>query len=195
MVTRQAGRVRLATIKVEIEARKRGTAPPEKTDAKGTPESMQAIVKGMQDVGIDAARMRTDAAYAAESKARMMTMSPHEQMAFVQKMMQPQNDVTLRDTRAMADESPAVTAAVEKAKGWNAELSARQTSHGALWNELEQATNRVIAKPFGLSKPAIEYDSPGCDKACEGQTVSLRHRIQGRPRSAGCLRRRGDRCQ
>jgi hypothetical protein len=126
-------------------------------------------VQGMENVGIDVARMQKDPAYAKEMQDTIKKMSPAEQMAFVQKMTQPQRQASLENVKAMASETPAVDAAVDAAKGWNETMQARIKTQIADRSETDKAVQRVAYKPVGIAKPKMEFDSPGCDKSCDAQ--------------------------
>ena len=156
----------LLALKVELEVSKKGI---EVSSAKDGANAQALAIQGMENVGIDVARMQRDPGYAKEMQEKLKKMSPAEQMAFVQKMTQPQRQASLQDVKSMAAETPAVDAAVEAAKGWNETQQARIKTHIAQSAEAEKAVERVAYKPTGVARPAIEFDSPGCDKSCDAQ--------------------------
>jgi hypothetical protein len=155
----------LLALKADLESAKHANDGASNKDAAA---ATSVTVQGLENVGIDVARMKSDPAYVKELQERLKRMSPQEQMAFTQKMMQPQNQASVHEVRAMANESPAVGAAVDVAQTWNDRQQSRHTAHAALWKETEQSI-KSAQKPFGLTKPTIEYDSPGCEQACLAQ--------------------------
>jgi hypothetical protein len=154
----------ILALKADLEASKKvGEASSTRDGA-----NAQALaVRGMENVGIDVARMQKDPAYAKEMQDKIKKMSPAEQMAFVQKMTQPQRQASLENVKAMASETPAVDAAVDAAKGWNETMQARVKVQIAERSETDKAVQRVAYKPLGIAKPKMEFDSPGCDKSCD----------------------------
>jgi hypothetical protein len=156
----------LLALKADLEASKKVV---EVSSAKDGANAQALAIQGMENVGIDVARMQRDPAYAKEMQEKLKKMSPAEQMAFVQKMTQPQRQASLQDVKAMAAETPAVDTAVEAAKGWNETQQVRIKTHIAQWVETDKAVERVAYKPTGLARPKIEFDSPGCDKSCDAQ--------------------------
>jgi hypothetical protein len=139
----------------------------EASGSKAAASSQAAMTKGMESVGIDVARMKSDPAYAKEMQQQIQKMSPQEQMAFMQQMMQPHTQAQQQDTLAMTQESPAAQATVDAAKAWSVQQRA-----GAMFtvqNELDRVAQRAGQHPIQIKKPAIEYDSPGCDNPCLAQ--------------------------
>ena len=156
----------ILALKADIDA---NTKPGQAIASKDGAASAATMAQGLETVGIDMARMQRDPAYAKDVQARVQKMSPQEQMAFMQKMMQPFNQAAVGEVRAMAAESPAVEAAVETAKGWSERQLARINEHAALVRDMEQAAARSAQRPYGLVKPKMEYDSIGCDTPCLAQ--------------------------
>src|SRR5262245_17355889 len=156
----------LLALKADLEASKKVV---ETSSARDGANAQALAIQGMENVGIDVARMQKDPAYAKEMQEKLKKMSPAEQMAFVQKMTQPQRQASMQDVKAMAAETPAVDAAVEAAKGWSEMMHARVNTQIAERSETEKAVQRVAYKPIGIARPKIEFDSPGCDKSCDAQ--------------------------
>jgi hypothetical protein len=156
----------LLALKADIEANKRASEAAPRKDAAA---ALAATTQGLENVGVDVARLQKDPAYAKEMQERIMKMSPQEQMAFVQKMTQPQTQASLRDTQAAAQEPPAVQAAVDAAKRWPDRQKARSTAHITFWKESDDAIQHAAQRPVSLAKPKIEYDSIGCDNPCHAQ--------------------------
>jgi hypothetical protein len=156
----------ILALKADLEASKKvGEASSTRDGA----HAQALAVQGMENVGIDVARMQKDPAYAKEMQDKIKKMSPAEQMAFVQKMTQPQRQASLENVKAMASEMPAVDAAVDAAKGWNETMQARVKMQIAERSETDKAVQRVAYKPVGIAKPKMEFDSPSCDKSCDAQ--------------------------
>ncbi|HEY7284740.1 MAG TPA: hypothetical protein VH497_04800 [Vicinamibacterales bacterium] len=156
----------ILALKADLEANKKVG---EVSSAKDGANAQALAIQGMESVGIDVARMQKDPAYAKEMQEKLKKMSPAEQMAFVQKMTQPQRQSSLTDVKAMASETPAVDAAVDAAKGWNEAMQARIKTQIAERTETEKTAQRVAYKPIAMARPKIEFDSPGCDKSCDAQ--------------------------
>jgi len=156
----------ILALKADLEASKKVG---EASSTKDGSNAQALAIQGLENVGIDVARMQKDPAYAKEMQEKLKKMSPAEQMAFVQKMTQPQRQASLTDVKAMANETPAVDAAVEAAKGWNETMQARIKAQIADRTETDKAAQRVAYKPIGIARPKIEFDSPGCDKSCDAQ--------------------------
>ena len=128
--------------------------------------------KGMANVGIDMQRMRSDPAYAKEVQARMQSMTPDQIIAMSKAMSQPMNQSPNRhnEAKAMADEAPAITAAAEASTEYGNQQVSRLQAHGARWKQTEaEVSSKVFAAPLKVDvpKPRIEFDNPGCDKACD----------------------------
>jgi hypothetical protein len=136
----------------------------------GSAASTAPMIQGMENAGIDVARMQRDPAYQKEMQQRIQQMSPQEQMAFMNKMMQPHMQASTKDVKAMGQESPAIQAAAEAARTFPQRQSAWLTGpRQSFIEDFELVLQRVTQKPFGLEKPKIEYDSIGCDNACLAQ--------------------------
>jgi hypothetical protein len=166
----------LLALKADIEAHKRAVAAPlqAQAPAQQVQAKMQAddLSKGMANVGIDMARMQSDPAYAKEVQARMKSMSPEQLMAMSKAMAQPMNQNPNRRNEAkdIADDAPAVKAAAAVAFEYSQQQVARIQAHGARWQATEaEIKSTVYATPLKVDvpKPRIEFDNPGCDKACE----------------------------
>lgn len=82
----------------------------------GNASSIAPMMQGMENAGIDVARMQRDPAYQKEIQQRIQQMSSQEQMALMNKMMQPHMQASTQDVKAMAQESPAVQTAAEAAR-------------------------------------------------------------------------------
>lgn len=133
----------------------------------------QALMQGMQEVGIDVQRMQADPAYAQQVQERIRRMTPAEQMAMAQRMAQPMNQDprVVNQAAAMAQDSAAARSAAEVGQAYAQQQPQRFQQHTALWAETEQAVQRVRARKLsaGLPKPALEWDNPGCDRRCQAQ--------------------------
>ena len=175
--TRTAGRGSAAArAEGDIQAHKRALAAPLQAQAPAAlvQAKMQNddLAKGMANVGIDMARMQSDPAYAKEVQARMKSMSPEQLMAMSKAMSQPMNQNPNRRNEAkdMADDAPAVKAAAAAAFEYSQQQVARVQAHGARWQATEaEVKSTVFATPLkvDVAKPRIEFDNPGCDKACD----------------------------
>ena len=97
----------LLALKADLEARK---IVGEASSAKDGTNAQTLAIQGMENVGIDVARMQRDPGYAREMQEKLKKMSPQEQMAFVQKMTQPQARIKTQITRRSETEK-----AVERA--------------------------------------------------------------------------------
>lgn len=141
----------------------------------------QDLQQGMADIGIDAERMQRDPAYAQQVQARMRSMSPQELMAMSQKMNRPMNrDPRLRNqARDMVEDTPAARAAAEAGQAYAQGQTARMADHHARWQEAEAAVARLMQQPLALpaGKPAIEWESIGCDAACRAQWDAYATRV------------------
>jgi hypothetical protein len=129
------------------------------------------LAKGMAQVGIDMNRMQSDPAYAQAVQARMKSMSPVQLMAMSRAMAQPMNDNPNRRNAAadMANDAPAVKAAAEAGFAYSQQQVARVQAHHARWQATEaDVKSQVFGTPLKVDvpKPRIEFDNPGCDKAC-----------------------------
>jgi hypothetical protein len=167
----------LLQLKADIAAHKRGLEGVSKTGAveahaQGAliAENMQ---KGMADVGIDMERMKTDPAYAQQVQERMRKMSPAEIMAMSQKMNRPmtQDARVKNEAQVMVNDAPAVKAAADAGAAYADGQQARIQAHAKRWETSDQAVKQINSKrpDPGVAKPAMEYDNPGCDKACDAQ--------------------------
>lgn len=166
----------LIALKADIEAHRKAVAAP--MQAQAPAQRVQAkmqvddMSKGMANVGIDMARMQSDPAYAKEVQARMKSMSPEQLMAMSKAMSQPMNQNPNRKNEAVAmdQDSPAVKAAAEASFEYGNQQVARIQSHSTRWKDTEAEVNsKLFATPLKVDvpKPRIEFDNPGCDKACE----------------------------
>jgi hypothetical protein len=129
------------------------------------------IAKGMANVGIDMNRMQSDPAYAQQVQARMKSMSPDQLMAMSRAMAQPMNENPSRRNAAadMANDAPAVKAAADAGFEYSNQQVARIQAHHARWQATEaDVKSQVFGTPLKVDvpKPRIEFDNPGCDKAC-----------------------------
>jgi hypothetical protein len=129
------------------------------------------IAKGMANIGVDVNRMQSDPAYAQQVQARMKSMSPDQLMAMSRAMAQPMNENPNRRNAAadMANDAPAVKAAAEAGFEYSNQQVARVQAHHARWQATEaEVKRRVSGAPLKVDvpKPRIEFDNPGCDKAC-----------------------------
>jgi hypothetical protein len=156
----------ILALKADLEANKKAG---EASSARDGANAQALTMQGMEHVGIDIARMQRDPGYAKEMQDQIKKMSPQEQMAFVQKMTQPQRLASLQDVRAMASEAPAVDAAVDVARGWTDVQQGRLKTRLAQSAETEKTVQHVAYTPAGIAKPKIEFDSIGCDKSCGAQ--------------------------
>jgi hypothetical protein len=116
-------------------------------------------------------RMHSDPAYAQQVQARLKSMSPEQMMAMSRAMAQPMNDNPKRRNAAadMANDAPAVKAAAEAGFEYSNQQVARIQAHHARWQATEaEVKGQVFATPLKVDvpKPRIEFDNPGCDKAC-----------------------------
>jgi len=162
----------LLALKADIAANKEGSHAMAR--AAGDAVSTGPSIQGMEDVGIDVARMQRDPTYAAEIQKKLRTMSPQDQMAFTQKMMQPQRKAQQQDMKQMAQESPPVQAAADTARLFAQKQTAWLTGpHTALGKEFLKVAERAEQKPIVVGKPKIDYDSPGCDHACDKEWTAF----------------------
>jgi hypothetical protein len=145
----------LLALKADIEANKQASEI--MAQSAGDAVSMAPTIQGMENVGIDVARMQRDPAYAEEMQQKIQKMSPQEQMAFTKKLMEPQNQAAQKDVQAMAQETPAVQAAVEAAKNWPQQQLARATANAAISRELDQVAQRAAQNPFSVQRPKMDY--------------------------------------
>jgi hypothetical protein len=166
----------LLALKADIEAHRKAVAAAlqAQVPAQQAQASMQQadLAKGMANVGIDMARMQSDPAYAQQVQTRMKGMSPDQLMAMSKSMAQPMNQNPNRRNEAkdMADDAPAVKSAAEAAFEYSNQQVTRIQAHGTRWQATEaEVKAKVYASPLKVDvpKPRIEYDNPGCDKACD----------------------------
>jgi hypothetical protein len=166
----------LITLKAEVEAHRRATQAilQAAVPAQQSQAAMQQadIAKGMAQVGIDMQRMQSDPAYAQSVQARMKSMTPEQLMAMSRAMAQPMNqNPNLRNAaKDMADDAPAIKVAAEAGFEYSNQQVARIQAHHARWQATEADVKRqVFGTPpkVDVAKPRIEFDNPGCDKACE----------------------------
>jgi hypothetical protein len=166
----------LITLRADIEAHRRAVSAPLQARAPAalTQAKMQSddMAKGMANVGIDMARMQNDPAYAKEVQVRMKSMSPEQLMAMSKAMSQPMNQNPNRRNEAkdMADDAPPIKAAAAAAFDYTQQQVTRIQAHGVRWHATEaDVKGTVLATPLKVDvpKPRMEYDNPGCDKACD----------------------------
>jgi hypothetical protein len=165
----------LIALKADIEAHKRAAeailqaaVPAQQSQAM---QQQGDIAKGMANVGIDMNRMQSDPTYAQQVQARMKSMSPDQLMAMSRAMAQPMNENLNRRNAAadMANDAPAVKAAAEAGFEYGNQQVARVQAHHARWQSTEASVkSQVFGTPLkaDVPKPRIEFDNPGCDKAC-----------------------------
>ncbi len=110
----------------------------------GGPASPDQALRAASAVGIDAARMQSDPAYAAEVQARMKAMSPNEMMAMAAALQQ---GMGMRATVAVVD-PPAVKAAADAGQDLMLpeQLTARLAAHQARWTEADRKVAAIQAK-------------------------------------------------
>ena len=165
----------LIALKADIEAHKRAAeailqaaVPAQQAQAV---QQHADLAKGMANVGIDMNRMQSDPAYAQQVQTRMKSMSPDQLMAMSRAMAQPMNENSGRHNAAadMANDAPAVKAAADAGFEYSNQQVARIQAHAARWQATEAGVlSRVFGTPLKVDvpKPRIEFDNPGCDKAC-----------------------------
>jgi hypothetical protein len=133
---------------------------------------VESLQQGMADVGIDMQRLQSDPAYAQQVQDRIRRMTPAEQMALAQRMNQPLNQDRrfVNQAQALAEDAPHFRAAAEAGEAYAQAQPERFARQRALWAEAEAAVERVRTKKLepGLPKPRMEWDNPGCDRACQG---------------------------
>jgi hypothetical protein len=164
----------LIALKADIAAHKRAAEAIQQAAIPGQQaQAMQQadVAKGMANVGIDMNRMQSDPAYAQQVQARMKSMSPDQLMAMSRAMAQPMNENPNRRNAAadMANDAPAVKAAAEAGFEYSNQQVARIQAHHARWQATEATVkSQVFGAPLKVDvpKPRIEFDNPGCDKAC-----------------------------
>jgi len=166
----------LLALKADLEAHRRAVAAPLQTRApaqQAVAMQQQAdLAQGMANVGIDMQRMQNDPAYASEVQARMRSMSPDQLMAMSRAMAQPinQNPSRRNEAKDMVDDAPAIKAAAEAGFEYRNRQVSRIEAHSAFWKSTEaEVGRRVHAAPLrvDLPRPRIEFDNPGCDRACD----------------------------
>ena len=165
----------LVALKSDIEAHRRAVAAPLQAAVPAQQaQAMQQqadLAKGMANVGIDMQRMQSDPAYAKEVQTRMRSMTPDQMMAMSKAMSQPmnQNPNRYNEAKAMADEAPAITAAADAAYQYGNQQVDRIQAHSTRWKDTEADVGKLFAVPLkvDVAKPRIEFDNPGCDKACD----------------------------
>jgi hypothetical protein len=167
----------LISLKAEVEAHRRATRSilQAAVPAQQSQAAMQQadIAKGMANVGIDMQRMQSDPAYAQAVQARMKSMTPEQLMAMSRAMAQPMNQNSNQRNAAkdMADDAPAVKAAADAGFEYSNQQVARIQAHHARWQATEAEVKRqLFSTPLkvDVAKPRMEFDNPGCDKACQG---------------------------
>lgn len=165
----------LLALKADIEAHKRaGEAILQAALPAQRAQAMQQqadLAKGMANIGIDMNRMQNDPAYAQAVQARMKSMPPDQLMALSRAMAQPMNDNPNRRNAAadMANDAPAIKTAAEAGFEYSNQQVARVQAHHARWQAIEADVKaQLFATPLKVDvpKPRIEYDNPGCDRAC-----------------------------
>lgn len=129
--------------------------------------------QGMAAAGIDMARMQRDPAYAQQVQTRLAPMSPQALMAMSQTLARPMNQDPRRRNAAadIAAEAPAVQAAADAGQAYGQETPVRMASRDALRREIEAEVTRVRARPLTprLAKPAMAWESIGCNPGCRAQ--------------------------
>ena len=164
----------LLALKAELDAHKRAAeailqaqVPAQQAQAM---QQQADLAKGLANIGIDMNRMHSDPAYAQQVQARMKSMSPDQLMAMSRAMAQPMNEPGRRNAAAdMANDAPAVKTAAEAGFDYSNQQVARIQAHHARWQATEAAvSSQLFAAPLkvDVAKPRIEFDNPGCDKAC-----------------------------
>ncbi len=137
--------------------------------------------QGLANAGIDMARLQRDPAYAQQVQERMRRMSPQELMALSQQMNAPLNaDPRFRNqAQAMVEDAAPVRAAAEAGRAYTEAQPARLQAHQKRWQEADQAAARLRQQPLqpGLPKPRTEWESPGCDTACQAQWQAYAARV------------------
>ena len=165
----------LRALKADIEAHRRAgeailQAAVPAQQAQATQQHAD-LAQGMANVGIDMNRMQSDPAYAQAVQARMKSMSPEQVMAMSRAMAQPMNQNPNRRNAAvdMANDAPAIKSAAEAGFEYSNQQVARVQAHHARWQATEADVKaQLFATPLKVDvpKPRIEFDNPGCDKAC-----------------------------
>ncbi len=133
--------------------------------------------QGLNESGIDAARLQRDPAYQAELRQNMERMSAQEKMAFAQQLIPAQMQASLQDARAMGEEPSEVEAATEAATAYTIGYSAWMTGPvTAFTQEWEQVAQQRGRKPMTGKRPKIAWDSIGCEATCRrsGRRTSAR---------------------
>jgi hypothetical protein len=129
----------------------------------------QDISQGIADAGIDVDRMQRDPNYAKEVQARISQMSPQQVVALSQQMTRPlNNDKRYKNqAKAIVEDAPAVREAAEA----GASRVSRLEEIRAIWQDSEKQVLRILNKPLPIAtpKPAIEWESIGCNASCEAQ--------------------------
>lgn len=134
--------------------------------------------KGLNESGIDAARLQRDATYQAELQKKMERMSTQEKMAFAQKLMQAQLQATQQDARAMGLEPAEVEAAAEAATNYTVNYSTWLTGPLTTFTqEWEQVAHQLGQKPLVGKKPNRDWDSIGCEATCQKEWQAYAHEI------------------
>jgi hypothetical protein len=167
----------LIALKAEVEVHRRATQSilQAAVPAQQSQAAMQQadLAKGMANAGIDMQRMQSDPSYAQAVQARMKSMTPEQLMAMSRTMAQPMNqNPNLRNAaKDMADDAPAIKLAADAGFEYSNQQVARIQAHHARWQATEADVKRhVFATPLkvDMAKPRMEFDNPGCDKACQG---------------------------
>lgn len=134
--------------------------------------------KGLNESGIDAARLQRDPAYQAELQKRTERMTTQEKMAFAQRLMQAQLQATQQDARAMGQEPAEVEAAAEAATNYTVNYSTWLTGPLTTFTqEWEQAAQQLSQKPLAGKKPKMDWDSIGCEATCQREWQAYEQEI------------------
>lgn len=166
----------LLGLRRDLAASKGFSEPLRQTAAKTLSED--PTKKGLNEAGIDEARLQRDPAYQAELQKRMERMTTQEKMAFAQKLMQAPLQAAQQDARAMAQEPAEVEAAAEAATNYTVNYSTWLTGPLAtVTQEWEEVAQQLSRKPLAGKRPKMGWDSIGCEATCQREWQAYEQEI------------------
>ena len=156
------------TLKADIEQLRENSR--RLAEATNGSQETTSLILGMDKVGFDAARLRTDPVYAEEVQKRLQGMSMEEKIALAQKISESQDSAHQTVMPLSGKESQAVRSALETAgKFPHRQAAWREGQRIELVKEFEKIPDTVPQKTSRKSKPQIEFDSLNCHPDCLNQ--------------------------
>jgi hypothetical protein len=159
---------KLIAVKADIESSKKASET--MLNSAGEALSGEPARQGMENSGIDVARMQKDPAYQREMEKKIQKLPMQEQMALMKQLMAPQMQMMQQDAMAGTQESSAVQAAVEAAKMAQADGNSWYIGRQAEVEKELGEVNQIMGKaPMPGEMPKIPWDEIACNASCDKQ--------------------------